>query len=243
MNKLQEIFKIPDGEPVSYPVPQPTYVAPQGYPINFNNGWCCESYPSDKYMDIIKNYNTSTKTKEEPMKIMDRAFGCVPRGLCRLTIDGKIAIKTDNGYKTYDAEKNRLTNVDNFAFDFAQDFFFAIPTSKVTKGDIILIDGIPHCVIDGRDETVRALKYNGNTIVELVPEYHIFLDKQFCFTKIVCLFNGKADRLMKFMMLSNIMTNSDGGSNNMIAMMMLMNNGDNLFEGLLDGIEEKEGKK
>ena len=37
-------------------------------------------------------------------------FGKVANGMCRLSMNGGIAVKTTNGYKTYDLKKNRLTN-------------------------------------------------------------------------------------------------------------------------------------
>lgn len=69
-------------------------------------------------------------------------FGKIADNMCRLTMNGNIAIHTGNGYKTYNLSKKRLTNVSNFCFD-AGDFFFVMPTSKVKVGDIILIQGKP----------------------------------------------------------------------------------------------------
>ena len=74
-------------------------------------------------------------------------FGKVGTGMCRLSMSGGIAVKTSNGYKSYNVKTGRLTNCDNFAFDIGQDFFFIIPTNKVTAGDIIFANGKPKCVI------------------------------------------------------------------------------------------------
>ena len=63
-------------------------------------------------------------------------FGKVGNGMCRLSMSGGIAVKTSNGYKSYNVKTGRLTNCDNFAFDIGQDFFFIIPTNKVVADDI-----------------------------------------------------------------------------------------------------------
>lgn len=71
--------------------------------------------------------------------MFNNMFGKIQNGMCRLSMDGFIAIKTSSGYKTYDVKTNKLQNCDNFVFDIGSDFFFVIPTNKVTVGDIILI--------------------------------------------------------------------------------------------------------
>ena len=67
--------------------------------------------------------------------IFNGMFGKVGAGMCRLSINGEIAVKTDNGYKTYNVKKGRLTNCDNFVFDVGEDLFFVMPTTKVKPGD------------------------------------------------------------------------------------------------------------
>lgn len=47
-------------------------------------------------------------------------FGKVGNGMCRLSMSGGIAVKTSNGYKSYNVKTGRLTNCDNFAFDIGQ---------------------------------------------------------------------------------------------------------------------------
>lgn len=73
-------------------------------------------------------------------------FGKIGSGMCRLSMNGNIAVKTSGGYKTYSVKTGKLTNCDNFAFDLGDDFFFVIPTNKVSSGDIILVNGKPKCV-------------------------------------------------------------------------------------------------
>ena len=82
------------------------------------------------------------------MNLFNGMFGKVAPGMCRIGMNGKIAIKTSNGYKSYNVATGKLTNCDNFAFDIGEDMFFIIPTNNVVKGDIILASGKPKCVID-----------------------------------------------------------------------------------------------
>lgn len=84
------------------------------------------------------------------MNFMNGMFGKIKNGMCRMSIDGKIAIKTSNGYKTYDVATGQLVNCDSFVFNIGEEFFFVIPTNQVQTGDIILVAGKPCCVIRKR---------------------------------------------------------------------------------------------
>ena len=64
-------------------------------------------------------------------------FKPVANGCCKLGMDGKIAVKTSTGYKTFDLANKRLVNCDNFAFD-ADGAFWIIPTFSVAKGELRL---------------------------------------------------------------------------------------------------------
>lgn len=44
-------------------------------------------------------------------------FGKIAPGMCRLTMNGNIAVKCANGYKSYNVAKGTLTNVTNFCFN------------------------------------------------------------------------------------------------------------------------------
>ena len=74
-------------------------------------------------------------------------FGKVGSGMCRLSMNGGIAVKTSNGYKSYNVKTSKLTNCSNFVFDIGEEFFFVIPTNKVEKGDIILVNNKPNMKI------------------------------------------------------------------------------------------------
>lgn len=184
--------------------------------------------------------------------MMNGMFGKIANGMCRLSMNGGIAINTSNGYKTYNVKTGRLTNCDNFVFDIGQDFFFLIPTNKVEKGDIIIAGGKPRCVIDAKNNEIKTFCYENSEISTIVPEHHVFFGKTYFYGKIVSMFgsnfvNGKgSDKIMKYMMLNSMMNGNGNGSNsnmngnNMLPMMMMMNGGGfgDMFSGLFDDTEE-----
>ena len=53
-------------------------------------------------------------------------FGKIAPGMCRLTMNGNIAVKCGNGYKSYNVDKGTLTNVTNFCFNVGDEMFFII---------------------------------------------------------------------------------------------------------------------
>lgn len=180
---------------------------------------------------------------------MGKMFGRVGSGMVRMSMNGDMAIKTSNGYKTYDAESGALVNCDNFVFDIGSEMFFLIPTNKVQKGDIILASGKPHCVIGAEKNRIEALRYEDGSIVNIVPERHVFMGQTYFYGKIVSMFGnmkGKGmNSMMKYMMMSEMMKGKSDAMSNMLPMMFLMGNGggamDNMFEGMFDlGMDEPE---
>ena len=104
----------------------------------------------DKLQKSVYNKNVKSKEQNEKEKettmfdsnnFFGKLFGKVAPGQVRLSMNGDMAIKTSNGYKTYNVEDGSLTNCDNFVFDIGSEFFFIIPTNKVEKGDVILFEG------------------------------------------------------------------------------------------------------
>lgn len=168
-------------------------------------------------------------------------FGKVKNGMCRISMDGKVAISTSNGYKTYDVDTGALVNCDDFALDIGQDFFFIIPTNKVQKGDIILSGGKPCCVIEEMPNSLKVLRFEDGAIQEVAIEKHFFMGKQYFYGKIVSMFgnlakDGNMNNMMKYMMMSEMFKGGLGVNNNsMLPMMMMMNGGmGNMFDGLFD---------
>lgn len=186
------------------------------------------------------------------MNCFNGMFGKLGAGMCRLTMNGRIAVKTSGGYKSYNVKTGKLTNCSNFVFDIGDDFFFIIPTNKVDVGDIILVKGTPRCVIEADKKTLKVMNYEDMTIDTLVPERHVFMGNTYFYGKIVSLMGTNASKgkdgmkqMMQFMMMSQMMggtispsgTTTFGGGNNMLPMLLMMNSGSgSMFDGMLDGL-------
>lgn len=176
-------------------------------------------------------------------------FKPVAAGYCKMAMNGKVAVKTSTGYKTFDVATNKLTNCSNFAFDM-EGAFWVVPTFKVEKGDIILVNGKPRAVIEVGDNTIKTFSYEDSTIAETIPERHVFMGKTYCYGKIFSPFmnmsktDGAMDDMMKMMMMSQMMGSAGGagGMNGMNPMMFMMmgkgNAFDNMFAGAFDFGEE-----
>lgn len=170
-------------------------------------------------------------------------FGKIAPGMCRISMNGGIAVKTGNGYKSYNLKTGRLTNCDNFAFDIGEDFFFVIPTNKVEKGDIILVAGKPKCVIGVEDNKITVINYEDSTVDTILPERHMFMGNMYMYGKIVSMFGnslgggGKKgmNKIMKYMMMSEMMKgNTGGGMNSMLPFMMFGGDFGEMFDGMFD---------
>ena len=149
-------------------------------------------------------------------EMMNTMFGKVQSGMCRLSVNGDIAIKSGKTYKTYDADSGKLVNCSNFVFNIGEEFFFVIPTNKVQKGDIILASGKPKCVIssDGT-KTITVMNYEDSTIQTLVPERHMFMGNAYFYGKIVSMFGSnplKGKKGMNKMMTYMLMQEMMGGN-------------------------------
>lgn len=185
-------------------------------------------------------------------EIFNGMFGKIAPGMCRLSMNGRIAVKTGNGYKSYNVDTGRLTNCDSFVFDIGEEFFFVIPTNKVKTGDIILVGGKPKCVMKSEKETITVINYEDSTVETILPERHVFMGNTYFYGKIVSMFGndfmkGKKgmDKMMSYMVMSEMMKGNSTGSGNMNSMlpMMMFMNGDNMsdmFSGMFDGIFEDD---
>lgn len=181
-------------------------------------------------------------------------FGKLKPGMCRLSMNGGVAVHTSSGYKSYNVKTNKLTNCSNFVFDIGEEFFFVIPTNKVEVGDIILVNKTPKCVIEVSKKEIKVLSYEDSTIQTILPERHIFMGETYFYGKIVSMFGpnflkGKKgmNKMMSYMMMSEVMKGMSGGSTsgNSMLPLMLMGGGNfgNMFEGLFsfDNDEEEDG--
>ena len=181
-------------------------------------------------------------------------FGNLDPEMCRLSLDGNIAINAGGEYKVYDAEKGTFTNCKQFVVD-AGNMFFVLPTNKVAVGDIILAGGTkrtPKYVLGKTKTTLRVFDYLTGSVQEILPERQMFMGKQYFYGKIVSLFGGNKGikegkglkSMMKFMMLANLMKRQPGnGSENDLGngggdmtqtmmMMSMLNGKDNPFDDI-----------
>lgn len=180
-------------------------------------------------------------------------FGKIKPGMCRLSMNGNIAVKTGDAgspvYKSYNVKKGTLTNVTNFCFNVGDEMFFVIPTNKVKVGDIILVQGKPKCVKDVDKNAITVIDYESSEERKVIPERHIFMGSVYFYGKIVSMFGNSFEKgkglanVMKMMMLSQMMggnKNSDdsgsmGNLGQMMAMSMFMGGGNaNPFEDMFD---------
>lgn len=189
------------------------------------------------------------------INFMNGMFGKVAPGMCRLSMSGGIAVKTSSGYKSYNVKNGRLTNCDSFVFDIGEEFFFVIPTNKVSIGDIILIGGKPKCVIEAEKNKLTVINYEDSTIDTVLPERHVFMGNTYFYGKIVSMFGdafnikGKngMNKMMSYMMMTEMFKGSGTGSNlannsnSMLPMMMFMNGGmTDIFDGMFDTDTEED---
>lgn len=184
-------------------------------------------------------------------------FGKVANGMCRLSMNGGIAVKTSNGYKTYDLKKNRLTNCNNFVFNIGEEFFFVIPTNKVEAGDIIIVSGKPKCVVSSDKNTITVINYEDSTVENILPERHVFMGNTYFYGKIVSMFGsdimkGKKgmNKMMSYMMMSEMMkgtgnggTDGMNGGNNMFAGMAMASMFGGGFSGIFDDMFDFENEE
>jgi len=189
--------------------------------------------------------------------LFNGVMGKIKSGCCRLGMNGRIAIKTSDGYKTYDPKTGNVTNCSNFVLDIGDDVFMVIPTRKLKEGDIVLINGKPMYILDVKSANrVEAMNYEDSTIQTVIPERHAIMGRRF-YGKIVSLIGsgfgagkgGFFKNMLKLKMMSSMMggnnnsnSNSIFGGNNALPMMMLMGNGsmDGLFDGFMDDDSDDE---
>ena len=195
------------------------------------------------------------------MEMLNKMFGKIAPGMCRLSMSGGIAVKTSGGYKSYNLKTGRLTNCDSFVFGDTEEMFFVIPTNKAAKGDIILVGGKPKCVIEAEKNRLTVINYEDSTIDTILPERHVIMGNTYFYGKIVSMFGnnfGKGkngmNKIFSYMMMSEMMkggstagTNANANPMAMFPMMMMFSNGgdgnffDNMFgEGMFDFDDEDE---
>jgi hypothetical protein len=189
-------------------------------------------------------------------KMFNGVMGKIAPGCCRLGMNGRIAIRTTDGYKTYDPKTGNVTNCSNFVLDVADDLFMVIPTRKLNPGDIVLINGKPMYILEVKAKNrVEAMNYEDSTIQTVIPERHAIMGRRF-YGKIVSLLGsgfgkgkgGFFKNMLKLKMMGSMLGGNDsaegfgGLGGNGLAMMMLMGNGsmDGIFDGFGDDDEDDD---
>ena len=234
------------------------------WPSNCNNlsNWAkilddsqCSNDAVDATRYAVETMNKENLKGDSMMEMFNGMFGKLKNGMCRLSMHGGIAVKTSNGYKTYNVKSGRLVNCSNFVFDIGEEFFFVIPTNKVAPGDIILISGKPKCVIETNGKTITVINYEDSVVETILPERHIFMGNTYFYGKIMSMFGDdilKSDdskgtkKLMKYMMMSEMMKGMNGGPSNqngmgMMLPFMMMNGGmGDIFGDIFDFGEDPE---
>lgn len=201
---------------------------------------------------ILMSLRVTNKTKGDfcmnDLFNFNGMFGRIESGMCRLTMNGNIAVKTNNGYKSYNIKTGRLTNCSNFCFNIGEEFFFVIPTNKVEIGDIILVNRKPKCVIKAEKNQITVINYEDSTVDTILPERHVFMGNTYFYGKIVSMFGnnitGKkngANNIMRYMMMSEMMKSMNGGNGSsqngfasMLPFMMMGGKMENMFDGMFD---------
>lgn len=228
------------------------------YSPSYSNldGILCKGIPEDiaTKLAITIHNNNGEEIKEEKKMIntnmFNGIFGRIAPGMCRVSMSGKIAIKTDSGYKAFDPKTERLTNCDNFALDVGEDFFFVIPTNKVERGDIILVGGKPKCVLSAEKNRINVFNYEDSSVTSIVPERHMFMGKQYFYGKIISMFgemgsNKGIKNIMKLMMMKEMLggDKNNNGVANMMPMMVMMGGlggTGGFFDGMFDFDDKDE---
>lgn len=183
----------------------------------------------------------------ESMKnTMGGMFAKISPGMCRISMNGDIAIKTSTGYKTYDIKSGTLINCSDFVMDGMDEMFFCVPVTDVKVGDIILVKGTPRVIIEVTSTQLKVVNYENSTIETVLPERHIILGSTYFYSKIFSPFssmvtNGKdgSDSMIKMMMMNEMFGGHKDGGNNMMQTVMMMNMmgaGANPFSSMFDGL-------
>lgn len=179
-------------------------------------------------------------------------FGKLAPGMCRLSAKGAIAIKTSNGYKTYNVKTGKLVNCSMFCFDIGDEMFFSIPTNKVNVGDIILINRTPRCVIEVKSNCITVLNYENNTIESVVPERHVFMGNTYFYGRLCSPFcgmfgkGGGMKNMLQMMMMSKMLGNGGSGDMGMgsqmgnLMMISMFSGGNNMFSNMFEGMFDED---
>lgn len=146
--------------------------------------------PSNNNNTNMNNNNTNNTTTanmfESLTSIFANMLGTLEPNMIRMTFDGKVAVKTTKGYKTYDVAKKKAINMDSLVMPEMASFLL-LPSTKVKVGDIILRDGAFYSIISIDDATNELIGYNyeAGKKETIVRETHCFLGNTYFYSKLV----------------------------------------------------------
>ena len=176
--------------------------------------------------------------------MFDGVVGRIEPGCCRLSLNGRIAVKTSDGYTVYNPKTASVTTSSNLVLAPADALLLMVPTRVLKPGYIILINGKPVYVLENLAKNrVKVMQYEDSSIKEVIPERHVLLGRKF-YGRIVSMLGdgfgvkggGFFKNMLKLKMMGAMMSGSGDSSfgGNALPMMMLMNGGS--LDGLFDGI-------
>lgn len=151
--------------------------------------------------------------------IFEGKFGQLPAGVCNISMSGRIAVKTNNGYKSFSTPRKKLVNTTGFAFDMGPGSFFLIPVKKTKEGDIVTVKqgqvtkfyAVTEPENEAHPNTIKMFDFETNDIVEKVPERHVLMDKTYYFGKVASMWD----------MIFKGGLKSEGGFNGIMAIMAM----------------------
>ena len=153
--------------------------------------------PSNNNNTNMSNNTTTTVNMFESLTAtFANMLGTLEPNMIRMTFDGKVAVKTTKGYKTYDVAKKKAVNMDSLVMPEMASFLL-LPSTKVKVGDIILRDGAFYSIISVDDATNELIGYNyeAGKKETIVRETHCFLGNTYFYSKlfspVLSFFGGK----------------------------------------------------
>lgn len=183
----------------------------------------------------IKEEKIIEKKESKNMFNTNKMFGeigSIKNKEVAITMDGKIAIKRNDEYITFDIETNNATNQMNLVLDDLENVIMLIPEKDVIVDDVIKKEGTYYHIIS-KDNTVKAYNYKTGTIDEITKEKNLF-GFEF-YAKVVNIFNmqngtgfdpmmmlalGKEGDIKDMLMMKMMMGNDNSGFNPMMMLMM-----------------------
>lgn len=133
----------------------------------------------------MNNTTTTANMFESLTSVFANMLGTLEPNMIRMTFDGKVAIKTAKGYKTYDVVKKKAINMDSLVMPEMASFLL-LPSTKVKVGDIILRDNAFYSIISIDDATNELIGYNyeAGKKETIVRETHCFLGNTYFYSKL-----------------------------------------------------------